>query len=67
MTSITTNITIYSYDGDSKYPASITLKMDETKPECPITFWANDEPVFSFGAEEIPAFCKILNSMDNPE
>jgi hypothetical protein len=67
MTSITTNITIYSYDGDSKYPAAITLKMDETKPECPITFWADDKPVFSFGAEEIPAFCKVLNSMDNAE
>ena len=64
MTSITTSTTIYSEDGNSKYPSAITLKMDDSKPSVPITFWANNKPVFSLGAEEIEAFCKILSSMD---
>ena len=64
MTSITTSTTIYSEDGNSKYPSAITLKMDDSKPNVPITFWANNKPVFSLGAEEIEEFCKILSSMD---
>ena len=64
MTSITIAITIYSEYGDSKYPSEITLKMDETNSKVPITFWANNKPVFSLGAEEIGEFCKALSAMD---
>jgi len=64
MTSITTSITIYSEDGDSKYPAAITLKMDGSQMSCPVTFWADGKPVFSLASEEIPAFCRALSAMD---
>jgi hypothetical protein len=65
MTTITTEIIIYSEDGDGKYPASIILRMDDSKPDCPVTFWADGKPVFSLGYQEISKFCKILTSMQS--
>jgi len=65
MTTITTEIIIYSEDGDSKHPASITLKMDDSKPDCPVTFLADDKPVFSLGYQEISKFCETLTSMQS--
>ena len=64
MTSIITQTEIQSEDGDSKYPSSITLKMDGSEMGCPVTFWAKGKPVFSLASDEIPAFCKALSAMD---
>ena len=64
MTSIITQTEIQSEDGDSKYPSSITLKMDGSQMSCPVTFWAKGKPVFSLASEEIPAFCRALSAMD---
>lgn len=64
MTAIITKTEIHSEDGDSKYPASITLKMDSSQMSCPVTFWAKGKAVFSLASEEIPAFCKALSAMD---
>jgi len=64
MTSIITQTEIQSEDGDSKYPSSITLKMDGSQMSCPVTFWAKGKPIFSLAADEIPAFCKALSAMD---
>jgi hypothetical protein len=64
MNTIITQAVIESEDGDSKYPSSITLKMDGSKMSCPVTFWAKGKPVFSLASEEIPAFCRALSAMD---
>ena len=64
MTTIITKTEIQSEDGDSKYPSLITLKMDGSQMSCPVTFWADDKPVFSLAADEIPAFCRALSAMD---
>ena len=64
MNAIITKTEINSEDGDSQYPSSITLKMDGSKRECPVTFWVDDKPVFSLAADEIPAFCRALSAMD---
>jgi len=64
MTSIIAWTNIESEDGDSKYPSKITLKLDGSQMNCPVTFWAEGKPVFSLASEEIPAFCKALSAMD---
>jgi len=65
MTTITTEIIIYSEDGDGKYPASIILRMDDSNRDCPVTFWSDGKPVFSLGYQEISKFCETLTSMQS--
>jgi len=64
MTTITEKITVCSEDGDACYPSVLDLRMDGSKPDCPVTFWANGKAVFSMSSDEIPAFCKALSSLD---
>jgi hypothetical protein len=64
MTIITEIITVYSDDGDREYPSAMKIRMDGSKPECPVTFWMDKTPVFSMAAAEIPEFCKALSALD---
>ena len=64
MTTITEKITVCSEDGDREYPSTMEIRMDGSKPECPVTFWMDKTPVFSMAADEIPAFCKALSALD---
>jgi hypothetical protein len=61
---LTETITICSEDGDSDYPSSIQIKLDCTRPNCPVTFWRDGVAVFSMAADEIPAFCDALSTVD---
>lgn len=64
MTTITEQITICSEEGDGKYPSTLEIRMDGSQPDCPVTFWVDEKPVFSLASHEIPAFCKALSAMD---
>jgi hypothetical protein len=64
MTIITHKVTLQSELGDAKHPATLELRMDETKPDCPVTFWQNDKAVFSMGNDEIHDFIKALSYLD---
>jgi hypothetical protein len=63
MTTITDKITIYSEEGDRNCSATIEARMDSGKPECHVTLYVDDKPVFSMGNDEIDDFCKALQSM----
>jgi hypothetical protein len=64
MTTNIEQITIYSEFGDQAHPHEITISMDGSKPETPITFWRDGQPVFSMGSDEIHEFCQQLQKMD---
>ena len=64
MTTITEKITVCSEDGDPEYPGTLEIRMDDSQPDCPVTFWADEKPVFSLASHEILAFCKALSVMD---
>ena len=64
MTTITERITVCSEDGDPEYPSTMEIRMDGSKPECPVTFWMDETPVFSMASDEMPAFCKALSALD---
>lgn len=64
MTTVHEKITIMATDGDRRYPNSITLTIDDTQPDCPVTFWSKGKAVFSLAAEEIPEFCRVLSLLD---
>jgi hypothetical protein len=64
MTTITEKITIHSEDGEKSHPSEITLTMDGSQPDCPVTFWADGKPVFSLGSHEIAEFCEQLQTLD---
>jgi hypothetical protein len=63
MTKIHDKITVYSEDGDTDYPAQIQITLDGTKPDCPVTFWAEEKAFFSMGNDEIERFCEMLKEM----
>jgi hypothetical protein len=56
-------ITIYSDNGDKLYPCEIEIKMDGSKPDCPITLMKDKKPLFSMGSDEVDEFCKALKAM----
>ena len=58
-------IRIYSEEGDACFPNSLTIKLDDSQINCPVTFWSGKNPVFSLGADEIPAFCKALGQIES--
>jgi hypothetical protein len=64
MTNIIEQITIYSENGNKEYPSSLRIKMDGTKPDCPITFYAAGNPVFSLGMHELGEFIEELQKLD---
>jgi hypothetical protein len=64
MTTITEKITVCSEDGDNDYPCTLEIRMDGSKPTCPVTFYMEDKPVFSMASDEIPAFCEALKRME---
>jgi hypothetical protein len=59
-------IQIFSEEGDNCFPNSLTIELDGSQINCPVTFWSGKTPVFSMGAEEISAFCKALGQIDSP-
>jgi hypothetical protein len=64
MTTIIDQITIHSEEGNKEYPSSVTIEMDGTKPDCPITFYAAGLPVFSLGMHELGEFIEQLQQLD---
>lgn len=64
MNIITHKVTLHSDLGDEKYPATLDLRMDETKPDCPVTIWQDDKAIFSMGNDEIHDFIKALAYLD---
>ena len=64
MTAIIEKFAVYSEYGNPEHPSLITVTMDGSKPDCPITFWSEDKPVFSMGSDEIDDFIKQLNAID---
>jgi hypothetical protein len=54
---------IHSEFGDREINRWITIEMDGSKPDCPITFIVDGNPVFSIGSEEIDDFVKALDSI----
>jgi hypothetical protein len=56
-------IRIYSEKGDNCFPNALTIELDGSQINCPVTFWHGKTPVFSLGAEEIPALCKALGQI----
>jgi hypothetical protein len=63
---ITEKIIISSEDGDSDYPSTLDVRIDCTQPNCPVSFYSSmtGKPIFSMAADEIPAFCAALRTMD---
>jgi len=57
-------IQIYSEEGDNCFPNALTIELDGSQINRPVTFWNGKTPVFSLGSEEIPAFCKALGQID---
>ena len=53
----------HSTEGDPKHSGDLTVRLDGSKPECPITFYdRKDRPVFSMGNDEVPEFCELLKT-----
>ena len=57
-------IQIFSEEGDNCFPNSLTIDLDDSQINCPVTFYSGKTPVFSLGVEEIPSFCKALNQIE---
>jgi hypothetical protein len=51
---------VLSEYGDRHLSSTLEIQMDGSQQECPVTFYANDVPVFSMGNDEIEAFCEAL-------
>ena len=64
MTTTSKEVTIYSEEGDNRYPNKMTIKMDDSSISCPVTFWIKGKAVFSMSSDEISAFIKVLTTMD---
>jgi hypothetical protein len=64
MTTITEKIRIYSEDGDKEHPSEIIVTMNGSKPDCPITFWHDDKPIFSLGGCELDEFIEEIRKLD---
>jgi len=64
MTTITEKIIVHSEDGESEYPSTLDIRMDGSKPTCPVTFWMDETPVFSMASDEVAFFCEALMRMD---
>jgi hypothetical protein len=64
MNTIIEKITIYSEDGNKLYPSKLTIEMDGTNSDCPMTFYAADLPVFSLGMHELGEFIEQLQKLD---
>lgn len=64
MTKNLIEIEILSEDGDDSHPATLTLRLDGSKPDCPITFYSDGKAVFSLGNDEISEFVAALESLD---
>jgi len=58
-------IQIYSEEGDNCFPNALTIELDGSQINCPVTFWHGKTPVFSLGSDEIPAFCKALGQIES--
>jgi len=58
-------IQICSEEGDNCFPNALTIELDGSQINRPVTFYNGKTPVFSLGVEEIPAFCKALGQIDD--
>ena len=65
MTIVTKKVTIYSEEGDIAYPNAITLKLDDSQINRPVTFYGKGNAFFSICSDEIQAFVKALIAMDS--
>ena len=63
MTRLTTRLDIHSETGDCKTNNAVTLEMDGSQPDCPISFIIDGKPVFSLGADEVSQFAESLESL----
>ena len=63
MTKNITRMDLYSDNGQRDQGNDITLEMDGSKPDCPISFIVDGKPVFSLGADEVAEFTKALESL----
>ena len=63
MTIIPKQIEVYSEDGLAEVNNGLTLELDGSTPDCPITFYLNEEAVFSLGNHEVSEFIEALNSL----
>ena len=58
-------IEVFSEEGDNCFPNSLTIELDASQINCPVTFWSGKTPVFSLGIEEIFSFCKALGQIES--
>ena len=58
-------IQIYSEEGDNCFPNALTIELDSSQINRPVTFWHGKTPVFSLGSEEIPAFLQALGKIED--
>jgi hypothetical protein len=63
MTTIIEAITIHSEDGDRDHNNTLDAKLDGSQENCPVTFYVDGKAVFSMGNDEIPVFCKAIQSL----
>lgn len=54
---------LYSENGKRDQGHAITLEMDGSEPDCPISFVFDGKPVFSLGADEVDEFTKAIESL----
>ena len=63
MTTLTTRLDIHSENGDRKTNNAITLEMDGSQPDCPVSFIVDGKPVFSLGSDEVEEFTNLLQAL----
>ena len=63
MTTLTTRLDIHSETGDRECGNAITLDMDGSQPDCPVSFIVDGKPVFSLGSDEVHKFTEALESL----
>ena len=63
MTTLTTRLDIHSEFGDRKTNYIMTLELDGSQHDCPISFVIDGKPVFSLGSDEVDEFVKHLKSL----
>ena len=64
MTKIPTEVEVYSDDGQPDAPNYLKLKMNGSKPDCPITLYNHkNKAVFSLACHEVDDFCEALQEI----
>ena len=64
MSTITNSITVFAEDGEPGQPHELTIKLDGSKPDCPVTLYDDEgNAVYSCGNDELHELIDALKQI----